>query len=183
MGVCRYEGGSVRVVLIWIAAAFVFGNFYHMVAKKEALLQSGQTVYLALTPVDPRSLMQGDYMALNYEIVNKLNQDRFDTTLPEQPDSGTVIIHLDDHNVGTFVRYDHGENLASGEHRLKYHHADAGPVIGVESFFIPEGSGTSFNHAVFGELKVDTDGTPLIVALCDKDLHRLTAVSAPSTPR
>ena len=34
----------MRIVLIWIAAAFVFGNFYTMVAKKEALLRDGQTI-------------------------------------------------------------------------------------------------------------------------------------------
>jgi uncharacterized membrane-anchored protein len=171
----------MRIVLIWIAAVFVFGNFYTMVAHKEALLRDGQTVYLALAPVDPRSLMQGDYMALNYDIMNHLNHDHFDTSVPQPPKSGAVVIKLDDHNVGTFVRYGHGEALAPGEHLLKFHHSDWRAVIGAESYFIPEGSGSSFDHAAYGELKVEPDGTPLIVALCDKDLHRLTATPAPST--
>jgi len=165
----------MRVLLIWIAAAFVFGNFYTMVAQKEELLRSGQTVYLALAPVDPRSIMQGDYMALNYEIMNKLNHDRFDSTLPEQPSSGVLVIQIDGQNVGKFLRYDHSGVLASGEHLLKFHHVDGGAVIGAESYFIPEGSGPSFAHAAYGELKVEPDGTPLLVALCDKDRHRLVA--------
>ena len=170
----------MRVILIWIAAAFVFGNFYAMVAQKEALRQSGQTVYLALAPVDPRSIMQGDYMALNYEIMNQLNHDRFDSTQAKQSDSGVVIIRVDNLGIGKFARYDQGGALASGEHRLKFHHADWRAVIGAESYFIPEGSGSSFDHAVYGELKLEPDGTPLLVALCDKDRHRLMA--GPASP-
>jgi len=165
----------MRVGLIWIAAAFVFGNFYTMVAKQEALRQQGQTVYLALAPLDPRSMMQGDYMALSYAITNKLNHDRLDSAHAPQPDSGVVIIQLDDQSVGTFVRYDTGGALAPGELRLKFHHKDWMAVIGAESYFIPEGSGPIFAHAVYGELKVDPDGTPLLVALCDKDRNRLSA--------
>jgi len=163
----------MRVILIWIAAAFVFGNFYTMVAQKEALLHNGQTVYLALAPVDPRSIMQGDYMALNYEIMNQLNHDRFDSTQPQQPSSGVLVIRVDNNNVGTFARYGQGGALASSEHLLKFHHADWRAVIGAESYFIPEGSGPSFDHAAYGELKLEPDGTPLLVALCDKDRHRL----------
>jgi uncharacterized membrane-anchored protein len=165
----------MRIALIWIAAAFVFGNFYTMVTQKEALLRDKQTVYLALAPVDPRSLLQGDYMALNYEVTNQLNHDRFDSTQTKHPSSGVVIIQIDEQSVGKFVRYDQGGALAPGEHRLKYHHADWRAVIGAESYFISEGSGPSFAHAAYGELKLEPDGTPLIVALCDKERHRLAA--------
>lgn len=162
----------MRTLLIWLAASFVFGNFYTMIAHKEALLREGQTVYLQLAPVDPRSLMQGDYMALNYAIMNKLNHDYFDQDR-QHPNSGVLIIRLDAQQVGVFVRYDDGKPLAPGEHRLKYHHSDWRAVIGAESYFIPEGSGSTFDHAVYGELKLEPDGTPLIVALCDRERHRL----------
>jgi uncharacterized membrane-anchored protein len=164
----------MRTFLIWIAAAYVFGNFYYMVEKKQALLQNGQSVYLALAPVDPRSFMQGDYMALNYDLMNKLNHDGLENPATKIPDSGVIVIKVDDRGVGAFVRYDNGSPLATGEHLLKYHHDGWRAVIGAESYFIPEGSGSEFDHAVYGELKVEPDGTPLIVALCDKDLHRLS---------
>src|SRR5690606_10833586 len=35
--------------------------------QRERILATGRTVVLALAPVDPRSLMQGDYMALRFE--------------------------------------------------------------------------------------------------------------------
>lgn len=43
-----------------IAAAVIVG--------KERVLRHGDVLYLRLAPVDPRSLMQGDYMALNFSI-------------------------------------------------------------------------------------------------------------------
>jgi uncharacterized membrane-anchored protein len=170
----------MRILLIWLAAAFVFGNFYTMIAHKEELLRNGQTVYLELAPVDPRSLIQGDYMALNYAIMNKLNMDHFD---PGQthPSSGFLVIQIDPQQVGSFVRYDDGTPLAPGEHKLKYHHSDWRAVIGAESYFIAEGSGSTFDHAVYGELKIEPDGTPLIVALCDQERHRLSFEPASST--
>jgi len=165
----------MRTLLIWIAGVFVFGSFYHMVSEKEALLRNGQTVYLALAPVDPRSFMQGDYMALNYAIMNQLNHDQFDSSQPKPPESGTVVIRIDAQNVGTFARLYQGGALAPGEHLLKFHHDGWRAVIGAESFFIPEGSGDTFAKAVYGELKLEPDGTPLIVALCDKDRQRIIA--------
>jgi len=65
--------------------------------------------------------------------------------------------------------------LSDDEYLLKYHRTNGRPLIGAESFFIPEGSAPNFADAAYGELKVDPDGTPSIVALCDKDLHRLGA--------
>ncbi|MDO5667991.1 MAG: GDYXXLXY domain-containing protein [Alcaligenaceae bacterium] len=38
------------------------------VQSNERILSSGQPVLLRLVPVDPRSLMQGDYMIINYEV-------------------------------------------------------------------------------------------------------------------
>ncbi len=98
----------MRTILIWLAAAFVFGNFYTMIAARQTLLRNGQTCYLELAPVDPRSLMQGDYMALNYAVMNQLNHDHFTAGAAAHPDTGTIIVQLDSRNVGTFVRYDDG---------------------------------------------------------------------------
>nr|WP_255016738.1 GDYXXLXY domain-containing protein [Psychrobacter sp. PraFG1]UTT87693.1 GDYXXLXY domain-containing protein [Psychrobacter sp. PraFG1] len=42
------------------------------IAKNEKLLATGESVLLKLAPVDPRSLMQGDYMALNYALSEQI---------------------------------------------------------------------------------------------------------------
>ena len=149
----------MRTLLIWIAAAFVFGNFYTMVAQKEALRRDGQTVYLALAPLDPRSPLQGDYMDLNYAITNQINHDQMDNPQQKRPDAGTLVIRLDNRNVGTLAGYYQGGALAPGEHLLKFHRVGWLSVIGAESYFIPEGSGPAFASAAYGELKLEPDGT------------------------
>ena len=39
-----------------------------MIVKRTALLETGQSALLKCVPVDPRSLISGDYVRLNYEI-------------------------------------------------------------------------------------------------------------------
>ena len=50
---------AVNLVLVLLFFAF-------SVVQKETLIGKGTEVLLRLAPVDPRSMMQGDYMALNY---------------------------------------------------------------------------------------------------------------------
>ena len=53
------------VALIAGLAVLAFVNFG--IYGRERLLTEGQVVLLRMAPVDPRSLMQGDYMRLNFE--------------------------------------------------------------------------------------------------------------------
>ena len=51
-------------------AILALANF--SIYSRERLLTEGSVVLLHLAPVDPRSLMQGDYMALNFAVANSL---------------------------------------------------------------------------------------------------------------
>ena len=43
--------------------------------QKETLIGNGRQVFIALAPVDPRSMMQGDYMALNFQLTGLQETD------------------------------------------------------------------------------------------------------------
>ena len=45
--------------------------------SKERHLAEGEVVFLELAPVDPRSLMQGDYMALRFALANRVWSARY----------------------------------------------------------------------------------------------------------
>ena len=61
------------IALAWVVVVLAMvGN---SIAAKEALLKNGTVTYLELAPVDPRSLMQGDYMALRFGIANDVRRD------------------------------------------------------------------------------------------------------------
>ena len=88
------------------------------IVQKERLLASGGTVLLELAPVDPRSLMQGDYMRLDYAITRAIaaNQD--------WPRDGAIVVTLDAQGVATFIRRDDGSPLQPGEKLLRYRKRD-----------------------------------------------------------
>ena len=104
----------IRRVLILIGLLASAGLVAWEVSKKERLLASGDTVLLELAPVDPRSLMQGDYMRLDYAIARQWRQDA------SWPRDGAVVVVLDESGVAQFQRRDQGESLAAGERRLTY---------------------------------------------------------------
>jgi uncharacterized membrane-anchored protein len=165
----------MRTWLVWLGALFVFGQFYFMVEQKETLRRDGQEILLKLAPRDPRSMMQGDYMALNYDLADKLDALQTDTPALNIPSSGAVILRLDDHQVGEFVRLDNAAALATNERRLRYRRADNAYTFGVEHYFIPEGTGGAFQNAVYGDIRVSPAGDALLLGLRDKDFHLLAA--------
>ena len=46
-----------------------------LVVHKERVLRDGATVLLRLAPRDPRSLMQGDFMQLNYRLPTEVARE------------------------------------------------------------------------------------------------------------
>ncbi|GIU50541.1 GDYXXLXY domain-containing protein [Shewanella sp. KT0246] len=48
----------------------ILGLVNWQIYQKEQHIHHGELIYLELAPVDPRSLMQGDYMALRFQISN-----------------------------------------------------------------------------------------------------------------
>jgi uncharacterized membrane-anchored protein len=137
------------------------------ISAKERLLASGEVVRLELAPVDPRSLMQGDYMQLDYAIARRTAHDA------GWPRDGALVVRADEAGVAQLVRLDRGEPLATGEHRLTYRLRGGRLQVGTNAFYFQEGEGDRYEVARFGELRVAPDGTSLLVALLDADQRPL----------
>ena len=129
-----------------------------MVARKESALAHGRTVILELAPVDPRSLMQGDYMVLRYALADKVAQGA--------ESRGVVYVTLDSRNLATSVSSQAGPGMVP----LQYRRHNDRVLFDSESFFFQEGHGHFFQGARYGELKVDEHGTPILVGLLGPDL-------------
>ena len=87
--------------IIVLATVFVLVVVNGSIWQKERHLAEGEIVYLELAPVDPRSLIQGDYMALNFALGNQvLNALAQQAAVPEgksqQARNGAVIVQLDE---------------------------------------------------------------------------------------
>ena len=81
-------------ILIIVNLILLLGYFNWSVYKKEQILKDGRLVLLQLVPVDPRSLMQGDYMRLSYK---EASSDLLD----QQTDIRVyAILQIDSNQVG-----------------------------------------------------------------------------------
>lgn len=150
------------VVLVNLVAVLAFFNL--SVVEKEDILEDGQLVLLELAPVDPRSLMQGDYMVLSYAISQTQELDKL-------PNRGYAVVQLDSQKVAQLVRYQSGkEPLNPNELLLRYSKGKWALNLGAESYFFEEGQAETFEKAEYGGLKVDGEGNSLLVGLYDE--HR-----------
>ncbi|AUC16729.1 hypothetical protein BTO06_16945 [Tenacibaculum sp. SZ-18] len=149
----------------------VFGNlilllvyFNYSIFKKETLLNEGQLVLLELAPVDPRSLMQGDYMRLRYSLSRNNDVDI--------PKRGFCIVQLDSNNVASKVRFQKDTSpLNEGELPIEYTSPNNWNInIGAESFFFQESQAEKYEKAKYGGLKIDSKGNSLLIGLYDE--HR-----------
>ena len=57
----------VNIVLLFVITGF-------SAQKEESYKKLDSYFYLELRPVDPRSLLQGDYMTLNYDILDQTTE-------------------------------------------------------------------------------------------------------------
>ncbi len=137
------------------------------VNQKETILSEGQLVLLELAPVDPRSLMQGDYMILNYAISRGLQADSIQKR-------GYVVVNLDENGVAIRQRLQAGTSpLEEGELLLNYTGDRWQINVGAESYFFEEGSAETFEAAKYGGLRIDNRGNSLLVGLYDEERRLL----------
>lgn len=102
-------------ILIIANLILLLGYFNWSVYQKEQTLKEGQLVLLQLAPVDPRSLMQGDYMRLNYKEANSELINR------QEAKRGYAVLKLDKNHVGEIIRLQESlEPVNENEIVLKY---------------------------------------------------------------
>ena len=89
-----------RLHVIALGLLGVLGVAGWSVWSNERILAEGQVVHLELAPVDPRSLMQGDYMVLNYAVADTLRR----MAGAERRADGFAVLRLDAQRVGQLVR-------------------------------------------------------------------------------
>jgi uncharacterized membrane-anchored protein len=158
-----------RRTLIAVAAALlVLATLNVFVLQKEHLRKTGTTMFLELDVRDPRSLLQGDYMALRYAVPEAFAAD---TTLAPE---GRFVVRLDARGVAAIRRvYRPGERLGANEHLLRYRRRGGAIRLGPAAFFFQEGHGSYYASARFGEFRVDAGGNALLVGLRDAGLNPL----------
>ena len=172
---------AVTIIIALLGLALVLVVMTRNIIKYEAHLTTGDTVLLALAPVDPRGFMQGDYMTLSYalerDVFAALNKDLGSYPINEQ---GYVIVALDQHNVGQFKRLaaNQPRNLASNEMALHYRIRNGVMQLATNAFFFQEGHGEAFEAAEYGLFRINDKGEPLLTNLVDDNFKVISPKQA-----
>jgi uncharacterized membrane-anchored protein len=154
------------IILLNLVLLLIYFNY--SVVKKEELLKNEQFVLFELAPIDPRSLIQGDYMTLRYKILDDIN-------LKNMPKRGYCVVLLDQNGKAQRVRFQKDVTpLNKGEYLIKYYASNQWSVnIGAQSFFFQEGQAEKYAMAKYGGMKIDKDGNSLLVGLYDEQLRKI----------
>ncbi len=164
--------------LIAASAVLSLGAINYDVAHKEQVISEGQKIYIRIAPRDPRSLMQGDYMALNFEYPSAVRAalDRPDEASRSSQNArhALVVARLNERGIASVERLaGEKESLANGELLLPLKQIDGDWVVVTNAFFFAEGKGSGLNVARFGEFRVLPGGRALLVGLVDENLQPL----------
>ena len=147
------------VALLAGLAILAFANFG--IHQRELLITEGRIVLLELGPVDPRSLMQGDYMRLNFAVADQAFPGRIRDDLAD----GHIVVALDARGVGSFRRFADSRPLAPGEIALRYRIRGGRPNFATNAYFFEEGQGRTYANARYGEFRVGADGDMILTGL------------------
>lgn len=171
------------LIVLGLLAALTAAN--HAILGHERTLREGRVLLLELAPVDPRSLMQGDYMALRFAAAEPIERALHPSTgtagdLRELDrwggkcgldgcDTAYAVFAVDRDGVGRFVRVqDMAQPLGAGQIAVRFRERNPeGIRIASNAWFFPEGQGARYEPARYGELRVAADGTALLSGLRD----------------
>jgi uncharacterized membrane-anchored protein len=159
----------MRRVFLAGLAVLVLAVVNRAIWEKEQVLSKGTTVLVELGRADPRSLIQGDYMRLWYNIPEEVRLE-----IRESRRDGKVVVALDERGVARVLRIpSEDESLTKDEHLLSYKYRGGRIYLGARSFFFQEGHAGYYASARFGEMRVAGNGDSVLVGLRGQDLQRL----------
>ncbi len=168
----------MRKVIAVLSLTLVLGLINWSIAQKESHLATGKLVFVALAPVDPRSLMQGDYMALRFA----LSQGIYDASPKVEgghwrrnvdASDGYVVVSLDEKNITSYVRIHDGEELLKNELLMFYRVRNGTVKFATNSFFFQEGHAKRYESAKYGGFRVNDKSKLLLVSMHGEGLETL----------
>ena len=156
--------------LIALGALLVLGALNFAIVGKEHIRRSGEVVYLPLAPVDPRSLIQGDYMALRFAMARDIERrNEADKRVLLDGQVAFAAVTLDDRHVLSLAG-----NETRAPMRLHYRIRGGHVWLGTNAFFFEEGTAERFSAARYGEFRLDREsGEAVLVGLRDDKLAAL----------
>ncbi|WP_018650846.1 GDYXXLXY domain-containing protein [Actinobacillus capsulatus] len=168
-------------MLKWKASIVASGTvallvlFNQKIGIYEEVLASGKPIILQFVPRDPRSLMQGDYMEMHYQLNNEVQLQLNSSEI--EYGKHYALLSTDNNGVAHLCRLE-------DSHPTNFEGCDVDVYIPMKikgywditlpthEYFFPEGKGEYFSQAEYAEYRFK-NGKVLLYRLLDKDLKAL----------
>ncbi|MBO1001362.1 GDYXXLXY domain-containing protein [Pseudogracilibacillus auburnensis] len=150
------------ISLILLQLGFISYQSY----TNETLLKEGELIKLELMPIDPRSMLQGDYIILRYGITEMEQTDDYRLW-----NKKIKVVLRENNGIYDYAGY----YQINGEWNKPYNEEQGdimingksnGPnevVYGIESYFVPEGTGVDLQNEVeYAYVRVGKTGNAII---------------------
>ena len=170
-----------------VSAAVLVGTLALAIERRAAILRDGREVVLKTEPVDPRDLMRGDYVRLNYKDVSSIEKQLVVGAWPVEDTTTPVWLILAPGSDGVFAAkaasFSRPQQVSAEEVVLKSLPARvsvAQPTgglnsigrlsFGIERYYVPEGEGLEIEKArndgrTTVAIRVSENGEPQIARL------------------
>ena len=182
---------SIKKILLIINVVILFVVTGFSANKEEDYKKSEDYFYLELTPIDPRSLLQGDYMTLNYDIIDKArdfiynnrtyiydgeNENEVDEIreLRKLADAkrAYIAVRLDKNRVARYVKITKEKTDEKDLLFIAYKTDGFNVDINANSYLFQEGTGDKYQNARYSKVVLVGNNLRLI-DLRDKDFKEI----------
>ena len=173
------------VLVLTAVLALVYVNLNTWQSQQIKL--RGEILFLELAPVDPLSLVQGQYMRLRFAIERKYQPTPEDKEVIQNGHGNVLaVISLDDKRIGTLTgllapnrrqQQPHGDDTLELQVHTRLFDFDTGSYwihIKQNSFLFQENTEDRYALAKYGMFRVHEDGRYVLVDLADEHLRPLT---------
>lgn len=164
-----------KTILI-LVALFQLLSVVTIVSMNEYALAHGKEIRLKLQPVDPRGMLQGDYLYLEYDHLTTMSKSELIGSTNQKLETGDavrlVLAPVDNKGTYAFNRiYTNGVKLADDEVILNGEVVNidsfSGQVnlhFGIDTYFIAENTGTKLSEVInYAKVKLSSGGNAILV--------------------
>lgn len=154
--------------------------------QNQQIKLSGDVLFLELAPVDPLSLVQGQYMRLRFEIEKRYNATSEDQQVIQNGHGDVLaMISLDAKQIGILTgllsptqwqQHPQGDNTLQLQVHAQQTDSEESYVVRIKqnSFLFQENTEDRYAEAKYGMFRVEEDGRYVLVDLADEQLRPLT---------
>ncbi len=162
-------GTAVRIRPLGVAASLliILLGVNAGIWQKKTQISNGRQVFIELLPVDPRSLMQGDYMALNFQLAGLP-----DTAFGDRQ-RVKAIAKVDERGVAVIQGQPTDRPLRQDEFPLELTPTLTGLRPATDAWYFKEGEAERWAKARYGEFRVDPQGHAVLIDLRGPNLEKL----------